>query len=92
MSLKIDPDKYYSASGVLKHGFFQWIKSPHVFSKWLDSRQGKELLRPVVRLAGSKKLRFVKGSNLIELHKLAENEQLTITFNGKSLENSGKTA
>ena len=87
MSLKIDPDEYYPASQVLKNGFFPWILSDTTFRLWIPSDQGKKLLKPVTRIAGRRTLRYVKGSNLIELHKISEDGKLTITFNGKTLQN-----
>ena len=72
----INPEEYYSASHIINNNLFPWISAPNTFLELLNTDKGKELLKPVIRDAGKKKRYFIKGSTILEIHKLAEEGNL----------------
>lgn len=63
---KIDKDKFYTASEVMKMGILPW-KSTKSFHSYLVTDQWIELLKPVITQGNKNKRYFIKGENLLSL-------------------------
>ena len=63
---KINPDKYYSASKIVKNGWL-WMKSPMTFFALLKRKEGLETFKPIVLSKGKYTYYKIKGSILIEV-------------------------
>lgn len=77
-NVNIDPEAYYSASAIIKNGFFPWIKSAMTFTGMLKTQEGLDLYKPIVRIAGTYTRYKIKGSNVIEIRDMASKGELKI--------------
>lgn len=77
--IEIKPDKFYSATSLIKGEAFPWMKSVMPFIDMLNTEKGREIFKPIIRIGkrGDKRY-FIKGSNVIEVNRLAEQGLLNL--------------
>lgn len=80
---KIDPDKYYSASHVVRAGWL-WMKSVLTFTQYLNTDSGRELFKPIVIKRGAVMRYQIQGSTLLKVLALIEAGELQIDKDEKS--------
>ena len=73
----IKPNSYYAASTIINNGWIPWIKHKITFRNVLNTEEGQELYKPVVRKAGKYVYIKIKGKTLLEVIKKADNGTLT---------------
>ena len=74
--MKINPERYYAASTIIKNGWLPWILHAKTFKEVLETKEGQELYKPVVRTAGGYTYRKIKGETLIDVIKKADDGKL----------------
>jgi hypothetical protein len=72
----IKPNSYYAASTIIRNQWLPWIKHAITFKNILDTEEGHELYKPVIRRAGKYTYRKVKGSTLLAVIKSADSGEL----------------
>jgi hypothetical protein len=74
----IDPEEYYSATAIIKSGWFPWIKHILTFRGMLQTKEGQEMYKPVIRTAGKYTYYKIKGDTILDVIKSAEDGTLSI--------------
>ena len=72
----IKPDEYYSASTIIRNHWLPWIKHINTFKSILDTPEGVEMYKPIIRTAGQYTYRKIKGEFLLNVIKLADKGKL----------------
>lgn len=73
---QINPETYYSASEIIRQKWFPWIKHINTFRNIMNTPEGQEKYRPVIRSAGKYTFIKIKGENILKVIDLAEQGQL----------------
>lgn len=77
MITKINPERYYSASEVVRRGW-TWRKMVRSFTLFLGTEEGRRIYKPIVITRGAVKRYQIKGSAILEAMKAAEKGELEI--------------
>jgi hypothetical protein len=76
---KIKTEEYYSATRIIKSGWFPWIKSSMTFLQMLRSEdKAMKLYKPVVRQKGQQTRYLIKGETILSIIKKSEEGKLEI--------------
>lgn len=78
---QINPDEYYSASHIVKSGWF-WMNSVLTFTTFLNTEEGQRIFKPIISTKGAVKRYRIKGSALIDALVAIEKGELQINHNG----------
>lgn len=73
----INPKTEYAASTIIDNGWIPWILHRETFRRVLDTKEGQELYKPVIRKAGKYTYIKIKGKTLIEVIKNRDAGKLT---------------
>jgi len=78
LTTQINPKGYYAASTIIKNGWFPWIKHIHTFRGMLETKEGQELYKPVIRKAGKYTFYKIKGETLLKIISMSDKGELRI--------------
>lgn len=74
----IDENEYYSASRIIKNGWFPWIRSALTFVKMLKIKKARDLYKPIIRKAGRQTRYYIKGEIILDVISKSEDGTLEI--------------
>ncbi len=74
----IDANEWYAYTTVINNKWIPWIKHKNTLKGMLETKEGKKLYKPIVRVAGNKTFYRIKGSTLIEVIGLSDKGLLRI--------------
>jgi hypothetical protein len=72
----IKPEKYYSASYIIRNNFIPWMGSIPPFIHLLETKRGQEVYKPIIKTTKKVTRYLIKGSTLLEILKQAESGKL----------------
>lgn len=78
---EIEPEKYYSASQIIKNNWL-WMSTVLTLTSFLNTEEGKRLLKPILIERGAVKRYQIKGDAIIEVLELVEKGELHIKHEG----------
>lgn len=77
--MKLEPDKYYTVSSIMRYGYFPWVRSPMTLHKILKEKGPLyKTLNPIERTTSKGHSYLIKGEKIQNVIKLIEEGKLKI--------------